>query len=119
MLFSFADLTHQLQGGEEDGVVATAEERADTLDEVVDELGALAQDADRAERRLLRDERVRADHQLLDLGREVAADLGRRDVADRAAREAADVLVLRLQVVLQRVLDEHQHLESAGGRRRR
>ena len=43
--------------------------------------GALAQDADGTERRLLRDEGVGAHHELLDLGAQVAADLGRGDVA--------------------------------------
>mmetsp|Transcript_51936 Transcript_51936/g.103362 ORF Transcript_51936/g.103362 Transcript_51936/m.103362 type:complete len:308 (-) Transcript_51936:372-1295(-) len=89
-------LTHQLERGEKHSVVARAEQSAAALKVRVDEFRAFAQDADRAERGLLGNERVGSDHQLLDLGREVAANFRGGDVANRAARQASNVLILRL-----------------------
>eukprot|EP00962_Isochrysis_galbana_P046111 scaffold18426_cov101-Isochrysis_galbana.AAC.6 len=73
---SRAHLAHELQAGEKHRVVARAEQCAHAVEEGVHKLGAFADDTDRAERRLLRDKRIGAHHQLLHLRRQVAANLG-------------------------------------------
>ena len=61
-------LAHELQRRQQHRMVARSEQRAHAVDVRVHELRALAQDADRAERGLLRNEGVGAHHELLNLG---------------------------------------------------
>ena len=62
-----AHFAHQLERGEQHRMVARTQQRADAVNIRVSELRTLAKDTDRAERCLLGNERVGADHQLLDL----------------------------------------------------
>ena len=63
-----------------------------------------------AQRGLLADEGVGGVQQALQGGSQVSGHLRRADVAQRAQRQAHHVLALGLQVVLQGVCDQHQHL---------
>ena len=96
-----ADLDHEGEGADEDAVAAVGEERGDALEVVLEEVRALADDAEEGEAGLLAYVLVVASEQLLHLAGQVAAHVGAADIPEGAQGLANNELIRVIQVVLQ------------------
>eukprot|EP00968_Pinguiococcus_pyrenoidosus_P023655 scaffold3929_cov291-Pinguiococcus_pyrenoidosus.AAC.4 len=86
------------------------DELRDPVDKVFRQVGDLPKDAGHREGRLLPGVRVAGSQEAVDVRREVSGDVLCRQIADAGQREPHDKLVLVVQVVLDAVGHQGQHL---------
>mmetsp|Transcript_1119 Transcript_1119/g.2428 ORF Transcript_1119/g.2428 Transcript_1119/m.2428 type:complete len:603 (+) Transcript_1119:1115-2923(+) len=104
------DAGHELHHRDEHPVAAVVQQTHHAVHEVLHHVGALGQTPRHGQTRLLPQVGLGAPQVLVHLRRQVARHVRRGQVADGAQRQPGDELVLRVQVVLQRVGGQHEHV---------